>query len=119
MCVKIGMHLVRFSVIIGLSLMSLVLCDSVLMSQDAQAGIRSVSICAWGQLGWSELTTAQRALWSRLGWNQARWDSDNPKMAPSSDSKSWADLSAGEKNAATQLGFNSGNWEATCSRVRS
>ena len=108
MC-KTGTHLVRFSVIISLSLM---LCGSVLVSQDAQAGARSV--CTWKQLDWSGMTSAEQGLWSRLGWSQARWDSNNPKMAASSDSKSWADLSEGERNAATQLGFNSRNWETTC-----
>ncbi len=110
MCVKIGVH--RFSVIIGLSLMGVVLWDSVLVSQDAQAAVRSVSVCAWKQYDWSGMSSAERQLWSQLGWTQSRWDSDK---APVSDSKSWAELSAGEKNAASRLGYNSRNWETTCS----
>jgi hypothetical protein len=117
MCIKLGDHLVRFSVIIGLALMSLVLWDSALVSQGAQArqGVRSApSVCAWKQRDWSSMSSAQRQLWSRLGWTQTRWDSDNPKMAPSSESKSWAHLSASERNAASQLGFSQSNWEVAC-----
>ena len=117
MYVKIGGHLIRFSVIVGLSLASLLFRDAVLVSHDAQArqGVRSVSVCTWKQLDWSSMSSSERQLWSKLGWTQSRWDSDSPKVAPASDSRSWAELSSGEKNAASQLGFSSKNWEATCS----
>ena len=117
MCSIVRDQLVRFSVIIGLAFMGLILWDSALVSQGAQArpGARSASSdCAWKQRDWSGMSSAQRQLWTRLGWTQARWDSDNPKAAPLSESKSWIQLTASEKSAASQLGFSQQNWEATC-----
>jgi hypothetical protein len=113
----IGNHLVRFSLIIGFALLSLMLWDSALVFQGAEArpAVRSTpSICAWKQREWSSMSSAQRQLWTRLGWTQTRWDSDNPKMAPSSEARSWTGLTAGERNAASQLGFSQKNWEAVC-----
>lgn len=122
MCIKVGSHLVRLSLTIGLALMSLVLWDSALVFQGAEArqATRSTSsVCTWTQRKWSSMSSAQRQLWTRLGWTQTRWDSDNPKIAPSSDSRSWTELTARERNAASQLGFNRQNWDTVCLRSSS
>ena len=98
---------------IRLGIIALILMGfSALVPQDAWARVHSTSVCAWGERDWSDMTRAQRALWSRLGWNQARWDADRE---PASEAKDWNELSAGERAAATQLGFNAGNWGANCS----
>jgi hypothetical protein len=90
----------------------LAIAFGVVTQQAAAAGTNSASVCAWNNLDWSDMTSAQQALWARLGWNQARWDSNRP---PASDAEGWSQLTADERAAATELGFGSGSWETTCS----
>jgi len=78
---------------------------------EARYRATSLSVCAWSNLDWSQLSTRQRNLWAQLGWNEPRWDEDH---APTSDNKDWSELSPNERHAASQLGFNASSWELSC-----
>jgi hypothetical protein len=92
--------------------LGLAIAFGVPTQQAAAAGATFASVCAWNDLDWSDMTTAQQALWARLGWNRAGWDGNRP---PASNTEDWSQLTADERAAATELGFGSGNWETTCS----
>jgi len=95
--------------IIALMFLSLIAIGSG--AAEARDHATALSVCAWSNLDWSQLSTRQRNLWAQLGWNEPRWDEDH---APASDNKDWFELSLSERHAASQLGFNASSWELSC-----
>ncbi len=64
----------------------------------------------WNQFDWSELNSAEKALWGVLGWDEASWD--GMAAEPASESKAWSELTEEERIAAEQLGYNGTYWDS-------
>jgi len=64
----------------------------------------------WNTFYWSELNSAEQALWGVLGWNEASWQGISQE--PASESKAWNELTEEESSAAEQLGYNEMYWDS-------
>ena len=64
----------------------------------------------WNQFDWSELNSAEQALWEVLGWNEASWD--GAVTEPASESKTWSELTEEKRSAAEQLGYTETYWDS-------
>lgn len=64
---------------------------------------------AWDDSSWTDMNSAEQALWAALGWNEASWEEETD--APDSDDRYWEDLTSEERNAATQLGYTQSLWD--------
>jgi len=63
----------------------------------------------WDEMGWTDMTKAEQALWGVLGWTEAAWEGE-AKNPPSED-KYWNQLSDEEKDACKKLGYNKRLWD--------
>jgi hypothetical protein len=80
----------------------------------AAEGIRvPTDVCAWDDIDWKDMNSAEQQAWSALGWTKKLWDSDS-KQPPSSSDKNWADLDPNQRAAAQSLGYTESSWEAAC-----
>jgi hypothetical protein len=108
----VGSTVLRAFVLSGLLLVGgalLVPIDGATSAAYAADSIRIPSnVCAWYDMDWAELNSAEQQAWSVLGWTKALWDSQNGQ-APSED-KDWTDLNPGEQAAAQSVGFTSATW---------
>jgi hypothetical protein len=98
------------------AVMMVVLTSIALLFGNAIAGgipadtVRSNDINFWEEVGWSDMTPAEQALWMKLGWNADSWEGEAKQ--PASEDKYWKQLSAEEQAAATALGYTKATWDA-------
>ncbi len=111
---KISRLLVRVAIACGLSAVSLVATQVVLPAGPLDTMAHAaISVCAWNDLDWDEMSADQQQSWAALGWDEDRWYGDAP--APTSDNKDWYELSPKEKAAAARLGYAWRTWDVdTC-----
>ena len=99
-----------------IAVLMIVLMSVALLFGNAIAGgipadtVRSNDINFWEEVGWTDMTPAEQALWKKLGWDEASWEGDAKQ--PASEDKYWNQLSSEEKAAATTLGYTKETWDA-------
>ncbi len=99
-----------------IAVLLVVLMSVALLFVNAIAGgippdtVRSNDIAFWEEVGWTDMTPAEQALWMKLGWNEASWEEEAKQ--PASEDKYWNQLSSEEKAAATALGYTKATWDA-------
>jgi hypothetical protein len=86
-----------------------------IFSTDARASERIIApsdVCSWNDVGWRDLSEAEKKDWETLGWSWEMWDSEAPSTPPPSSSKAWGELSENERAAARRLGYKHNTWDA-------
>jgi len=63
----------------------------------------------WDEMGWTDMTKAEQALWGVLGWTEASWNEE--EKPPASEDKYWNQLSDEEREAAEKLGYTKELWD--------
>jgi hypothetical protein len=63
----------------------------------------------WDDLSWSDMNSAEQALWAALGWDESSWEEETDP--PEADDKYWEDLSDSERAAIGQLGYTQALWD--------
>lgn len=63
----------------------------------------------WDDLSWSDMNSAEQALWAALGWDESSWEEETDP--PASDDQYWEDLSEAERAAVEQLGYTQALWD--------
>jgi hypothetical protein len=97
----------------ALLLVALPSSGAVISSAEAAQGVRAVAtVCAWDELDWSDLSSAEKGLWRMLGWSEMRWESDDENAFPASWSKDWDELDLNERSAAWNLGYTPNSWDS-------
>jgi hypothetical protein len=64
----------------------------------------------WDDLSWTDMNSAEQALWAALGWDESSWEEETD--APESDDKYWEELTSEERAAVEQLGYTQALWDA-------
>lgn len=63
----------------------------------------------WDELKWTDMNSAEQALWAALGWDEASWEEETDP--PSSNDNYWEDLTGDEQAAAKELGYTQSLWD--------
>ncbi len=71
--------------------------------------VRSDNVNFWEEVGWSDMTPAEKWLWQKLGWTEASWNEE--EKPPASEDKYWKQLTDAERYAAERLGYTKKSWD--------
>jgi hypothetical protein len=71
--------------------------------------VRSDNLDFWEEVGWTDMTPAEKWLWQKLSWTEASWNEE--EKPPASEDKYWKQLTDEERYAAERLGYTKASWD--------
>lgn len=63
----------------------------------------------WETLGWADLSSQEKEMWTALGWSQQVWDTQ--ENVPATAAMEWKNLNDSQQSAAEALGFTKELWD--------
>ena len=101
--------LLAFSMVTGCATSQSGKTDEAKLSDDTVRVPPGDPTTFWDEMGWTDMTKAEQALWGVLGWTEEAWNEE--AKPPASEDKYWNQLSDEEREAAAKLGYTKESWD--------
>ena len=101
--------LLAFSLVAGCATSQKEMTDEAKLSDDTVRVPPGDPTEFWDEMGWTDMTKAEQALWGALGWSEEAWNEE--AKPPASEDKYWNQLSDEERGAAEKLGYTKDSWD--------